>query len=79
MAEKLKELEKLGEDLNKEEGLPEEQDSEEVQEQQNESQEMLEQNSPSKATPPQKKALDKMNQMQQQMEGNSKWRGCKAP
>ena len=69
MAEKLKELEKLGEELNKDEGLPEEQDSQEIQEQQNESQEMLEQNSPSKATPPQKKALEKMNQMQQQMEG----------
>jgi len=69
MAEKLKELEKLGEELDKQEGLPEEDDSQEVQEQQNESQEQLQQNSPSKATQPQKKALDKMNQMQQQMEG----------
>ena len=69
MSEKLKDLEKLGEELNKDDALPEEQDSQEIQEQQNESQEMLEQNSPSKATPPQKKALEKMNQMQQQMEG----------
>ncbi|MEX1240382.1 MAG: DUF4175 family protein, partial [Cyclobacteriaceae bacterium] len=68
-AEKIKELEKLGEELNKEEGLPEEQDSEEIQQEQSESQEQLQQNSPSKAKPPQKNALEKMNQMQQQMEG----------
>ena len=69
LAEKLKELEQLGEELNKDEGLPEDQDSQEIQEQQNESQEQLNQNSPSQAKPPQKNALEKMNQMQQQMEG----------
>lgn len=68
-AEKLKELQKLGEELDKQEGLPEEEDSQEVEEQQNESQENLEQNQPSDAKSPQRKALDKMNKMQQQMEG----------
>ena len=68
-AEKLKELEQLGEELNKDEGLPDEQDSQEIEQEQNESKEMLEQNAPSKAKQPQKNALEKMNQMQQQMEG----------
>jgi hypothetical protein len=68
-AEKLEELQKLGEELDKNDGLPEEEDSKEIEQQQNQSKEMLDQNSPSKAKQPQKKALDKMSQMQQQMEG----------
>lgn len=68
-SEKIKELEKLGEELNKNDDLPQEEDAQEIENQQNESKEMLEQESPSKATPPQKNALEKMNQMQQQMEG----------
>ncbi|MEX2235023.1 MAG: DUF4175 family protein [Cyclobacteriaceae bacterium] len=68
-AEKLEELEKLGEELDKDDGLPDEEDSQEIQEKQNESKEMLDQNSPSKAKQPQKKALEKMGEMQQQMEG----------
>lgn len=68
-AEKLKELEKLGEELDKSDDLPQEDDAQEVQDQQNESKQMLEQDSPSKAKQPQKKALDKMSEMQQQMEG----------
>ncbi|MGC1241164.1 MAG: DUF4175 family protein [Chryseosolibacter sp.] len=68
-AEKLKELEQLGEELNKNEELPDEQDSQEIQEEQSESKEMLDQNSPSKAKQPQKNAVEKMSQMQQQMEG----------
>lgn len=69
MSEKLKDLQKLGEELDKQQELPEENDSQEVQEQQNESQENLQDNQPSDAKQPQQKALDKMSQMQQQMEG----------
>jgi hypothetical protein len=68
-SEKLKELEKLGEELDKNDALPEQEDAQEIEEQQNESKEMLDQESPSKAKQPQKKALEKMGQMQQQMEG----------
>ncbi|HEX8037768.1 MAG TPA: hypothetical protein VF490_01395 [Chryseosolibacter sp.] len=67
--EKLKELEKLGDELDKGDGLPDEQDAQEVEQQQEESQQMLEQESPSKSRQPQKNALEKMSQMQQQMEG----------
>ena len=67
--EKLKELEKLGDELDKGDGLPDEQDAQEVEQQQDESQQMLEQESPSKSKQPQKNALEKMSQMQQQMEG----------
>jgi hypothetical protein len=68
-SEKLKELEKLGEELDKGDDLPSEEDTKEIEDQQNESKEMLEQESPSKAKQPQKKALEKMSEMQQQMEG----------
>lgn len=67
--EKLKELDELGEELNKSDQLPPEQDTEEIQQEQSESQEMLNQNSPSDAKEPQQNALEKMQQMQQQMEG----------
>jgi hypothetical protein len=68
-SEDLKDLKKLGEELQKDE-LPTEKESEEIQEEQQESKEMLEQNSPSKSKAPQQKALQQMQQMQQQMEGS---------
>ncbi|MEO5602926.1 MAG: DUF4175 family protein [Cyclobacteriaceae bacterium] len=68
-SEKLKELQKLGEELDKNDELPPAEETQEIQDQQNESKEMLEQESPSKAKQPQKKALQKMGEMQQQMEG----------
>lgn len=67
--ERLKELEELGEELNKRGDFPDEQDSQEIEQEQEQSKEMLQQNNPSKATEPQRNALEKMNQMQQQMEG----------
>lgn len=67
--EQLRELEKLSEELNKGGEFPDEQDSQEIEREQEESRQQLEQKSPSKATEPQRNALDKMNQMQQQMEG----------
>ncbi len=67
--EQLKELEKLGDELDKGDGLPEEQEMQEVERQQDESQQMLQQESPSKSKQPQKNAVEKMGQMQQQMEG----------
>ena len=68
-AQKLEELKKLGEELDKNEELPGKEDSEEVEEQQQQSKEMLEQNQPSKSKAPQNKALQQMQQMQQEMEG----------
>lgn len=68
-AEELKELQKLGEELNKDEGLPQEQDAREIEDQQNESQQNLQENQPSDAKQPQKNALQKMSEMQEQMEG----------
>ncbi len=67
-AEKLQELEKLGNELDKPDNLPGEQESQEVQEQQEQSQQMLQQNQPSNSKSPQNKALQQMQQMQQQME-----------
>jgi len=69
-SQKIDELEKLGEELDQESDLPSDEDVDEVQDQQKESEEMLKQNSPSKAKPPQKNALQKMEKMQQQMEGS---------
>jgi hypothetical protein len=63
-------LKELGEELDKNDGdLPSEEDSKDVEQQQEESKEMLNQDSPSKAKSPQQKALQKMQKMQQQMEG----------
>jgi hypothetical protein len=67
--EKLKELEKLGEELDKNDDLPGEEESNEVQQQQKQSKEQLQQNQPSKSKQPQKKAMQKMQEMQEQMEG----------
>ncbi|HEY5916083.1 MAG TPA: hypothetical protein VIU13_01715, partial [Chryseolinea sp.] len=69
-SEKIDELKELGEELDKNEGdLPSQEDSQDVEQQQEESKEMLNQDSPSKAKSPQQKALQKMQKMQQQMEG----------
>lgn len=68
-SEKIEELKELGEELQKNDDLPSEEDSKDVQQKQEESKEMLEQNNPAKAKSPQQKALQKMQQMQQQMEG----------
>lgn len=68
-SETLDALEKLGEELNNDEELPGKEQSDEVKEQQQQSMEMLDQNQPSKSKAPQKKALQQMQQMQQQMEG----------
>ena len=68
--EQLEELKDLGEELDKgQEDLPGEEDSKDVQQQQQESKDKLNENSPSKAKSPQQKALQKMQKMQQQMEG----------
>jgi hypothetical protein len=67
-AEKIEELKKLGQEIQKSEDLPSEENSQEIEEEQQESEEMLQQNSPSKSKSPQQKALQKMQQMQQQME-----------
>jgi hypothetical protein len=68
--EKIDELKDLGEELNKgRERSSIEEDSKDVKQQQEESKDMLNQNSPSKAKSPQQKALQKMQKMQQQMEG----------
>lgn len=67
--EELQELNKLGEELNKDEQMPSNEQQQEIQQEQNESKEQLEQNQPSKAVPPQKKALQKLQQMKDQMEG----------
>ena len=67
--EKIKELEKLGNELDKNDELPGEDDSKEVQQQQQQSKEQLQQNQPSKSKQPQKKAMDQMQKMQEQMEG----------
>ncbi|MEP6734353.1 MAG: hypothetical protein ABJA70_02475 [Chryseolinea sp.] len=68
--EKLEDLKELGEQLQKnDEDLPSEEDSKDVEQQQQESKEMLNQKAPSKAKTPQKNALQKMQKMQQQMEG----------
>jgi hypothetical protein len=65
----VKELEKLGEELDKNEDLPSEEDSQSIEQQQNESKEQLQKNQPSKSKAPQQKALQQMQKMQQQMEG----------
>ncbi len=66
--EKLKELQELGDELDKTDDLPGEEETQDVQEQQEQSQEMLEQEQPAQSTTPQQKAIQKMQQMQQQME-----------
>lgn len=68
-SEKINELKELGEQLQQQDDLPTDEDVNDVQNQQEESQEMLKQNNPSKAKAPQNKALQKMQKMQQQMEG----------
>ncbi|MGC3948252.1 MAG: hypothetical protein QM762_27715 [Chryseolinea sp.] len=68
--EEMKELEKLGEELDKNDAeIPSEDDSKEVQDEQEQSKEMLKQNSPSKSKAPQQKAIQKMQQMKEKMEG----------
>lgn len=69
IAEKIDELKELGEQLQQDDDLPSDEDVNEIQEQQQQSEELLKQNSPSKAKTPQKNALQKMQKMQQQMEG----------
>jgi hypothetical protein len=69
MQEKMKDLDKLGEELNKNDDLPSQEQMEEIQKDQEESQEMLKENKPSKSKSLQKQALQKMQKMQQQMEG----------
>jgi len=66
--EKLDELQKMSEQLNKDQQLPSSEQSDQIQQEQKESKESLEKNQPSKAKQSQKKALQKMQQMQQQME-----------
>ncbi|SKC74890.1 DUF4175 family protein [Ohtaekwangia koreensis] len=68
-SEKIEDLKKLGEELDKNEELPSQEDTEETQQEQEESKEMLEQNQPSKSKTPQQKSIQKMEKMQQQMEG----------
>ncbi len=68
-SQKIDELEKLGEELDQENELPSDEDVSDIKDQQQKSEEMLKQNSPSKAKSPQKNAVQKMEQMQQQMEG----------
>jgi len=69
MSEELKELGKLGEELKKDEQMPSDQQQQDIQNEQNQSKEQLEQGEPSKAIPPQKNAVQKLQQMKDQMEG----------
>jgi hypothetical protein len=65
----IEELNKLGEELDKDGNTPSQEEMNEVQQLQQESKESLDQKNPGKATGPQKKSLQKMQEMKQQLEG----------
>ena len=67
--EKIEELKKMGQELDKNDDLPSKENSDDVQQEQEESKDQLQKNSPSKAKAPQQRAIQKMQKMQQQMEG----------
>ncbi len=67
--EKIEELKKMGQELDKNDDLPSKESSDDVQQDQEESKDQLQKNSPSKAKAPQQRAVQKMQKMQQQMEG----------
>lgn len=67
--QELEELRQLGEELDQSDDVPEEDMAEEISNEQQQSQENLEQNKPSNSKQNQQKAIDQMQEMQQQMEG----------
>src|SRR5690606_21568952 len=67
--QELEELRQLGEELDQSDDVPEDDMAEEISNEQQQSQENLEQNKPSNSKQNQQKAIDQMQEMQQQMEG----------
>jgi len=65
----IEELNRLGEELDKDENTPTGEEMDQVQQLQQQSKESLEQKSPGKATAPQKKSIQQMKQMKEQLEG----------
>ena len=67
--EKIDELKKMGEELDQKDDLPSEQNADDVNQDQQDSKDQLQKNTPSKSKAPQQRAIQKMQKMQQQMEG----------
>ncbi len=65
----IEELDKLGEELDKPEDTPSQEEINQLKETEEQSKKSLEEGQPKNATTPQRKSLEKMKQMQQQLEG----------
>lgn len=65
---KLEELEKRGEEIGEKVNLPDENTRQDIENQMNNSEENLRKNNPNDARPPQRKAIENLNQMAQQLE-----------